>query len=221
MNKPTFTQPVIVYMYGLPGSGKSFVARQLSEVLGLTHISSDRLRFELFEDALYDKTEHLVLTNLMNYMTELFIDAGNSVVYDLSTSRISDRKALRALAKRKGAKELMVWVQIDADTAYARSTNRDKRKADDKYSKNLTKAQFENFMKGMQNPQQENYVVVSGKHVFTSQKNTIVRKLVESGILSIQESQSSIAKPEMVNLVSRAHAQVGRVDYSRRNINIL
>ena len=221
MNKPTFAQPVIVYMYGLPGSGKSFVSRQLSEALGMAHISSDRLRYELFEEPLYDKTEHLVLTNLMNYMTELFIDAGSSVVYDLSTSRISDRKELRALAKRKGAKELMVWVQIDADTAYARSTNRDKRKIDDKYSKNLSKSQFENFMKGMQNPQQENYVVVSGKHVFSSQKNTIIRKLIENGSLSIQESYSTIAKPEMINLVSRAQAQVGRVDYSRRNINIL
>jgi len=220
MSKTSFTQPVVIYMYGLPGSGKTFVARQLAESLGMAHISSDRLRFELFDEPLYDKTEHMVLTNLMNYMTELFIDAGQSVIYDLSASRISDRKMLRSLAKKKGAKELMVWIQIDADSAYARSISRDKRKADDKFSNNLTKPQFELFMKGMQNPVQENYIVVSGKHVFSSQKNTIVRRLIEAGLIAMNDATAPIAKPGMVNLVSRAQSQMGRVDYSRRNIDI-
>lgn len=49
MQKSSISQPVVIYMYGLPGSGKSFIARQLSESLGLAHVSSDRIRFELFE----------------------------------------------------------------------------------------------------------------------------------------------------------------------------
>ena len=114
----------------------------------------------------------------------------------------------------------MVWIQIDADSAYARSISRDKRKADDKFSNNLTKPQFELFMKVMQNPVQENYIVVSGKHVFNSQKNTIVRRLIEAGLIAMNDATAPIAKPGMVNLVSRAQSQMGRVDYTRRNIDI-
>jgi hypothetical protein len=72
----------------------------------------------------------------------------------------------------------------------------------------------------MQNPQNENYLVLSGKHLFNSQKNSIVRRLTDLGVLSDDAFDQKVAKPELVNLVSRAQARAGRVDYSRRNVII-
>ncbi|MFO0882543.1 MAG: AAA family ATPase, partial [Candidatus Saccharimonadales bacterium] len=66
MHKSRLSRPVVIYMYGLPGSGKTFVARQLAETLGMAHLSSERIRYELFEEPRHDKAEHQVLTNLMN-----------------------------------------------------------------------------------------------------------------------------------------------------------
>jgi len=220
MHKSRISHPTVVYLYGLPGSGKSFVSRQLSETLGMAHISSDRIRYELFEEPRHDKAEHQVVTNLMNFMTEQFLNAGVSVIYDMSVSRLVDRRALRELARHHGAKELMVWIQIDPDTAYARSYNRDRRKADDRFASVLDQATFEQYMRVMQNPQNENYLVISGKHLFNSQKTAIIRRLSEMGSITSESLEQKIAKPEMVNLVSRAQAQAGRVDMSRRNIVI-
>lgn len=220
MQKSLITHPVVIYMYGLPGSGKSFIARQLSESLGLAHVSSDRIRYELFEEPRHDKTEHQLVTNLMNFMTEQFLTAGVSVVYDASVSRLADRRALRDITRRFGAKELMVWIQVDAETAFNRSHNRDKRKADDKYAAALEQNTFDQYMRIMQNPQDENYVVVSGKHLFNSQKTTIVRRLLELGVLASTDNEAKIVKPGMVNLVSRAQVQAGRVDHTRRNVII-
>lgn len=220
MHKSRISHPVVVYMYGLPGSGKSFVSRQLSETLGMAHVSSDRIRFELFEEPRHDKAENQLVLNLMNFMTEQFLTAGVSVIYDISVSRLADRRALRDLARRHGAKELMVWIQVDPETAFSRSHVRDRRKADDRYASILEQPIFEQYMRAMQNPQNEDYLVISGKHLFNSQKTAIVRRLSDIGAITAESLEQKIAKPEMINLVSRAQAQAGRVDYSRRNIII-
>lgn len=218
MQKSRLVQPVLIYMFGLPGSGKSFVARQISEDLGMAHISGDRLRFELFENPKHDKTEHLIVSNLMNYMAEEFLNIGVSVVYDISVNRLSERRTLKDLAASKKAKDLLIWTQIDVDSAWARIQNRDRRKSDDKYSDPLSQEIFERYMKNMQNPQNENYLVLSGKHLYNSQKTSLTRKLKDMGVMDIVDH--NVAKPELVNLVPRSQAQAGRVDMARRNIAI-
>lgn len=207
-------------MYGLPGAGKTFVARQLSNELGMAHISGERIRFELFDKPKYDKTEYQIVTHLMDYMAEEFLINGIGVIYDISVSRFSDRRALRELAKGQKAKELLLWVQIDADTAWQRTQTRDHRKADDKYAGKVDQEIFEKSMRAMQNPQNENYLVLSGKHLFNSHKTAILRRLNELGAINLELLSQKQAKPEMVNLISRAQTQAGRVDYSRRNVII-
>jgi predicted kinase len=220
MSKSKLKQPVLIYLYGIPGSGKSMLAHNLANELGMVVVSADRLRYELFDEPRHDKTEIQIISQLMNYMTEEFLRAGISVVYDMSVSRMSERKELRELAKKCHAKDMFVWIQVDIDTAWARGKKRDKRKAEDKYAYDLTPDQFKQYVRIMQNPTNEPYVVLSGKHQFNSHKNIIYRKLLEMNVLNSEEAAHKVAKPELVNLVSRAQAQAGRVDYSRRDISI-
>jgi hypothetical protein len=70
----------------------------------------------------------------------------------------------------------------------------------------------------MQNPQNENYVVVSGKHNFVTQKNAIINKLYSQGVIATKVVQDGVSKPGLVNLVPTSTA--GRVDLSRRSIII-
>ena len=220
MSKNKLKQPVLIYMYGIPGAGKSMLSHNIANELGAAIVSADRLRYELFEESRHDKTELHVITQLMHYMTEEFLRAGVSVIYDMSVSRMVDRKELRELAKRMHAKEMMIWLQVDIETAWVRGRKRAKRKPEDRYAHILTPDQFKQYVKIMQNPHNEPYIVVSGKHQYSSQKTTIVRRLIEMGILDIDATGHIVAKPELVNLVSRAQAQAGRVDYTRRNIKI-
>jgi predicted kinase len=206
-------------LYGFPGSGKTFFARQICEQLAATHVQSDRIRAELFQNPSYNKEENHIVMSLMNYMTGEFLNAGVSVVYDVNALRVSQRRALRNTAIKAGAEPVLVWLQIDAESALARSSKRDRRKADDHYAQQLGRSEFEQLAGGMQNPDAtERYIVVSGKHVFNTQRSAFFRNLQERGLLDLDASSQQISKPGLVNLVPNPRA--GRVDLSRRNITI-
>jgi predicted kinase len=219
ISKLTLAKPVLIYLYGFPGAGKSYVARNLVETLQAANVSGDRIRSELFESPRYDTQENAIVTHLMNYMAEEFLSAGVSVIFDTNALRTSQRRNLRELARRHKAESLLVWLQIDPDTAFSRTQNRDRRTSDDRYAQPQDRSTFEKLFSGMQNPQNtEDYLVISGKHNYSTQKNAIVSRLYQLGLVSTGAVQHSVAKPGLVNLVPNPNA--GRVDLSRRNIVI-
>jgi predicted kinase len=217
-SKIILTKPILIYSYGFPGAGKSYVARNLVNTLQAAHVSADRIRNELFETPRYDTQENAIIAHLMNYMTEEFLNAGVSVIYDINAMRLAQRRNLRELARRHKAESLLIWLQIDQDSAYYRTQNRDRRTSDDKFAQNLSRNEFNKLITGMQNPQAEDYLVISGKHTYTTQKNSILNRLYSMGLIGSEAIQHSVTKPGLINLVPNPHA--GRVDLTRRNIVI-
>jgi predicted kinase len=208
----------LLLLYGYPGSGKTYFARQFSENVQSTHIQADRIRNELFEEPKFDKQENAIVNHLMNYMSEEFLSNGLSVIYDVNAIRSGQRRALYDMAFRYHAQPLLVWFQMDEDTAFDRSLRRDRRRADDKYAMKLDRTSFENVTNHMQNPKtSEDYTVVSGKHLFNMQQSSVLAKLRNLGVISKEDANSKVIKPGMVNLIPSVP---GRVDMTRRNISI-
>lgn len=206
-------------LYGFPGAGKTYFARQLCESLQAAHVQGDRIRYELFEKPTHDKQENEVITQLMNYMTAEFLSAGLSVVYDTNALRNAQRHALREMARKAHAQGLLIWLQVDTESAYMRTTQRDRRRSDDKYAAPIDRPTFNSMVGHMQNPQNtEDYIVISGKHVFKTQYSAVLKRLHELNLVSIDEAVSQVVKPGMVNLIPNPAA--GRVDMTRRNIVI-
>lgn len=219
MSKVIPTKPLLILLYGYPGSGKTFFARQLAEHMQAAHLHADRIRGELFETPRYDKEEDAVVEQLMDYMTGEFLNAGLGVIYDVNATRLSHRRTLRDLARKYRAESLLIWFQIDPESAFARLSKRDRRRADDKYAMPNDRATFERIAGTMQNPQNEDYIVVSGKHTFGSQLSTFMRRLRELGLVpNLNDNTAPMIKPGLVNLIPNPAA--GRVDLSRRNISI-
>lgn len=218
MSKVVLNKPVLICLYGFPGSGKSYVARNLSETIQSAIVSSERIRSELFDQPRYDQQENAVINHLMSYMTDEFLSAGVSVVYDANAMRIAQRRNMRMLAKKHKAEYMLIWLQIDTDSAYARTQGRDRRTSDDRFAMPHTEDSFKKTLSGMQNPVGEDYIVISGKHSFITQKTAIMNKLYQMNLISGDALLKSVAKPELVNLVP--NLQAGRVDMSRRNIRI-
>jgi hypothetical protein len=107
---------------------------------------------------------------------------------------------------------------MDPDTAFDRSIKRDRRRSDDKYAAEWDRTTFEALTERMQNPtHNEDYVVVSGKHLFPTQQSAVLGKLRGLGLISMDDSISRVVKPGLVNLVPNTS---GRVNLSRRNIFI-
>ena len=207
-------------LYGFPGAGKSYFARNLCEHLRAAHVQGDRIRGELFEHPRFDKPENTVVTQLMDYMTHEFLNAGITVVYDTNSMRAAQRHALREMARKAHAQPLLVWLQIDTDSAFARISGRDRRRADDKYAAPIDRATFEDIANHMQNPQStEDYIVISGKHTFNTQFSAVGKRLRELHLVQVNETkQTTPVKPGLVNLIPNPMA--GRVDMTRRNIVI-
>ena len=207
-------------LYGFPGAGKTYYARQLCEHLQAAHVQSDRIRAELFEQPRYDKQENAIIAQITSYMSSEFLSAGISVVYDTNAMRASQRHAMREMARRHHAQPVLVWFQMDLDSAFTRSVKRDRRKNDDRYAMPMDRTTFDNIIGYMQNPAlTEDYIVVSGKHQFGTQLSATMNRLREMGLIHSDDATQKMVKPGMVNLVPN-QAQAGRVDMARRNIVI-
>ncbi len=220
MQKTKLTRPALIMLLGIPGSGKSYTASNLANLLGLAHVSSDKIRSSLFEKPNYSREEHQIIITQMLLQTEEFMRLGVPVVFDISLNRLAERRALRDLARKHDALPVLIWLQIDQDSARERAQNKDKRRAEDKYTAAIGNEVFDMYVNAFQPPQSEDYLVVSGKHTFDSQKSSILRRMRELGLIDDETLKPHIPKPELMNLAAQARAQAGRVDYSRRNIMI-
>lgn len=223
MAKINPVKPLLVQLYGYPGAGKTYFARQFCEQVQAAHVQDDRIRFELFEQPRYDKQENDVVSQLMDYMTGEFLAAGISVVYDTNAMRVPQRHALREMARKSHAQPVLIWLQIDAEGSYVRTTKRDRRRSDDKYAASIDHAAFDAIAGRMQNPQAaEDYIVISGKHVFKTQLSAVVKRLHELNLVTLDDALTQVVKPGLVNLIpnNAASAAHGRVDMTRRNIMI-
>jgi predicted kinase len=206
-------------LYGYPGAGKTHFARQLSEVFSAAHVHGDRIRGELFSEPRYDKQENELVNHLMLYMTEEFLAADMSVIFDANASRLTMRRELRNIARKAKAEPLLIWLQTDPDSAFARLSRRDRRRSDDKYATPYTAESFQTHIQSMQNPKNEDYAVISGKHTFNTQRSAVIKKLYEMGVIGSNPTAANVVKPGLVNLVPN-QLNGGRVDNSRRNILI-
>lgn len=219
MSKLTLNKPTLIMLYGFPGAGKTYFARQLCEDLNAAHIQGDRIRYELFEEPRYNRQENEIINHLMEYMAEEFLNAGISVVYDTNASRLGLRRTLRDLARKVKAHTALVWLQIDIESAFTRSMKRDRRRADDKYAAPINRSIFESIASQMQNPAQtEDFIVISGKHSYQTQRSAVLKKLYDQGLISPDAATNKLVKPGLVNLIPNPLA--GRVNNQRRNIFI-
>lgn len=211
-------KPFLLLFYGYPGAGKTYFARQFCENVQAAHLQSDRIRGELFEKPRYDKQENDIVAQLMDYMTEEFLAAGLSVAYDVNAARTKQRRRLYDMAYKYGAQPVLVWFQMDQETAFGRNVRRDRRRADDKYAARWDRTTYDNVIGQMQNPGAgENYVVISGKHLFNMQQSAVISKLRNLGVLAGNDASSRVIKPGLVNLIPKHQ---GRYDVTRRNISI-
>ncbi|MFJ8113339.1 AAA family ATPase [Streptomyces sp. NPDC096132] len=121
---------------GLPGSAKSTLSGALADRLGLTLLSSDRVRKELAgipversASAPYGEGLYTPAWTARTYATLLdraaaLLSAGESVVLDATWSDTAQREAAQRVAERTGADLVALHCQVPDDVAAARLRER-------------------------------------------------------------------------------------------------
>lgn len=178
MKTLSLSRPLLLVLIGLPGAGKSFFARQFSDMFSAPMVSYDRIRFELFEKGFLEPAEQDIVRRIANYQMDELVKTKRSFIIDGGSNSVADRQKLEKLAKQNGYGTLLIWIQTDDITCKRRSTGRNKKlRADDALSPSLTDDQWKAYAKQFNQPAKEPYMVISGKHAFSTQAKMVLRKL--------------------------------------------
>jgi len=207
-------KPFLLMFYGYPGCGKTFFSRQFAaETQNTIHLQADKIANETRNFT----NNNMELTNkLIAYLVENYLENGISVIMDAALQKSIERKSLKKIALKKKVTPLLIWMQTDIESAYRRTKLRSK-KGNDDFADNYSKEDFARIANEMQNPKDEDFLVISGKHTYKSQRATAVSKLAALNIISKEQANKNLAKPELVNLVPRSLG--GRSEFGR-NISI-
>jgi predicted kinase len=103
---------MIVIVLGLPGSGKSYFASRLAQMLGADYVNSDRLRKELFPKRTYSAEEKSkVYEAMFKTMKEAIVQRKN-LVLDATFHKNATRKQLKNSIK---GKEQLFFIEVQAE----------------------------------------------------------------------------------------------------------
>lgn len=121
------SQQFVVLMLGVPGSGKSFFARQLAEAAGWARLNRVSLRKELFgrRACLKLPANEERLKEVLNGRLKSLVASGQSVICDYQHNLRVQRTQTARLVCQAGATVVSVWIQTPPRVAFARGVGRE------------------------------------------------------------------------------------------------
>ena len=93
---------MVVIVFGLPGSGKSYFASYLTKLIGSDYINSDRLRKELFKERTYSEQENAAVYNEMLAKMMAAVNQKENLVLDATFHKNDTRKPFVQEMEGKG-----------------------------------------------------------------------------------------------------------------------
>lgn len=102
----------IVFVYGLPGSGKSYFASRFAQKIHAQYINSDRLRKELFEKREYTQQEKQAVYNRMLNHLQKAIQENKNIVLDATFHKAATRKLFTDQIPATGQ---ILFIEVRAD----------------------------------------------------------------------------------------------------------
>lgn len=107
-SQETMAKPVLLLLSGLPGTGKSFLARRLAEALPFVIIESDVVRKILFPQPLYTAQESRWVHRTCHALMARLLKRGVRVIYDATNLIEYHRELVYRIAQKAGARLVVV-----------------------------------------------------------------------------------------------------------------
>ncbi len=154
----TTANPVLIMLSGLPGTGKSYVARGLREILPFVIIESDQVRKILFPECEYTGEESQWVHRTCHALMTRLLRKGVRVIYDATNLYERHRELVYQIADREGIRLIIVKVVASQQVV---SQRLGKRHEQDRYD-DVSDADWKVYkrMERSAEPIGRNYVVV-------------------------------------------------------------
>jgi predicted kinase len=108
---------MIVIVFGLPGSGKSYFASRLAKLINGGYVNSDQLRKEMFKNRTYSEQEKAAVYKAMLEKMKEAIQQNRNLVVDATFHKSKTRKPF--IEETKG-KESIFFIEVRADESIIR-----------------------------------------------------------------------------------------------------
>lgn len=196
MKSLSLSRPLVIMVVGIPGSGKSFFARQFADTFSAPIVSYDKLRSSIFPDPTFSRDEEALIQDIADYETNELLKTHKTFIIDGGANTRAERIAIERQVKTHDYHTLIVWVQTDEPTSRMRATKRSNKRKTDEWNVSITDELFNLQVKRLNAPLRiEQQVVISGKHTYATQAKVVLKKLV-----SPREDEAQAIHPPARNL---------------------
>lgn len=169
-------RPAFVIMSGLPGTGKSHVAREIARRYPLAVLHIDALRKALFPRPAYTQEEHARTFAAVHALIDRLLSRGVSVLYDATNLKEEHRRILYDIGERNRAR--IAIVRVVSDDAIIRERLRTRRSSPDATLSDATEEVFEVMRRGAE-PIQRPHTVVDATGDVSAAVDKIVGSLTD------------------------------------------
>ena len=114
------SKPTLHLLMGLPGAGKTTLAKILQKLTKAARLSSDDYRLIIYPEPTFSQKEHDSLYALIDHSTEHLLEAGHDVIYDANLNRKVHRQEKYELARKFDAEVILWWVKTPKEMAKKR-----------------------------------------------------------------------------------------------------
>ena len=121
-------------LVGLPGTGKSRLARRLGAELDAQVVESDRVRKQLFAEPRYTGGEHAAVYGWCHTVLRSALVVGRNVIFDATNLEERVRWKVYDIAERCDVGLTIVWVTSPPAVVQQRMLRRQERRDDDDVS---------------------------------------------------------------------------------------
>jgi predicted kinase len=117
---------MVIVVYGMPGTGKTFFSQKLAVKTGAVHLNTDIIRIKMGKKGVYDEqTKNLIYANMLDQAAD-YLSNGRDVILDGTFLKQEQRKQIQQVAQTKG--HAIYFIEVLAGEKIVEERLKEKRK---------------------------------------------------------------------------------------------